>query len=122
MSRSFNASTWLLDRWVDAGSGDRTAVRVEGRSVSYADLLDQTRAVATGLRALGARPEERVFIAMFNSAEFIAAILGAMRIGAIPTLANVLLPANELASVARDARATTAIVAKRVADQGFGDL
>jgi benzoate-CoA ligase family protein len=122
LSESFNASTWLLDRWVDAGRGDRTAVRVEGRSVSYAQLLQQTRAVATGLRTLGVRSEERVFIAMFNSDAFIAAILGCMRIGAVPTLANVLLPAKELAAIANDARATAAIVAPRVAEQGFGDL
>jgi benzoate-CoA ligase family protein len=122
VSAPFNASTWLLDRWVDAGSGDRTAVRVEGRSVSYADLLERTCAVASGLRGLGTRPEERVFIAMFNSAELVAAILGAMRMGAIPTLANVLLPASDLASVARDARATVAIVDPRVAGQGFSEL
>src|SRR5437763_577308 len=67
MSRSFNASTWLVDRWVEAGHGDRTALRVEGRSVSYAELRDQTRAVASGLRALGTRPEERLFIAMRHS-------------------------------------------------------
>ena len=122
MSERFNASTWLLDRWVDAGHGDRTAVRVEGRSVSYTELLDQTRAVATGLRALSVRPEERVFIAMFNSDAFIAAVLGSLRIGAIPTLANVLLPAADLAAIANDARASAAVVAPRVAEQGFADL
>jgi benzoate-CoA ligase family protein len=118
----FNASVWLLDRWVDAGHGDRTAVRVEGRSVSYGELLQQTCAVATGLRALGVRPEERVFIAMFNSDAYIAAILGSLRIGAVPTLANVLLPAHDLAAIADDARATAAIVAPRVAEQGFAAL
>jgi len=122
VSQPFNSSTWLLDRWIGEGYGDRTAVRVEGRSVTYSELLEQTRAVATGLRELDTRPEERIFIAMFNSDQFIAAILGAMRIGAIPTLANVLLPAKELAAVARDARATVAIVAPRVADQGFAAL
>jgi benzoate-CoA ligase family protein len=118
----FNASTWLLDRWVDEGHGDRTAVRVEARSVSYAQMLDQTRAVATGLRELGVRPEERVFIAMFNSDDFIAAVLGSMRIGAIPVLANVLLNAEDLAAIATDARAAVAVVAPRVADQGFAEL
>src|SRR5438445_289208 len=59
---------------------------------------------------------------MFNSAELIAAILGAMRIGAIPTLANVLLPASDLATVARDARASVAIVTERIVEQGFKEL
>ncbi len=102
MSGSFNASTWLLDRWVDAGHGDRTAVRVEGRSVTYTQLLDQTRAVATGLRALDVRSEDRVFIAMFNSYAMIAVVLGSLRIGAIPTLANVLLQGDRYAACHRD--------------------
>jgi benzoate-CoA ligase family protein len=115
MGEAFNASAWLVDRWVDAGHGDRTALRVEGRSVTYAQLLEQVRSAAAGLRAIGTRPEERVFLAMFNTVELVAAILGAMRIGAIPALANVLLPTGDLASVAQDARARVAMISSRVA-------
>src|SRR5438874_1232646 len=83
MTAPFNASTWLVDRQVEAGNGDRTAIRCAGESVTYTDLLSRVEAAAAGLQALGIRPEERVLMVMLDSVEFVATFLGAMRIGAI---------------------------------------
>ena len=81
MHDDFNLSTWLLDRHVDDGRGDRVAIRCGGASLTYADVLDRVERVATGLRAAGVRPEERVAMVMLDTPDFVATFLGAMRIG-----------------------------------------
>ncbi len=105
MHDSFNASTWLLDRHVADGQGEHPAVRSGGATTTYADLLALVERVATGLRARGVRPEERVAMVMLDSVEFIATFLGAMRIGAIPVLTNPLLPGRDLGVIVADSRA-----------------
>ena len=106
----FNASTWLVDRHVDEDRGSKVAVRCGGSSYSYADIKTASEEVATGLRTLGVRPEERVAVVMLDSVEMIAAFLGAMRIGAIPVLANPLLPGRNLGVIVADARARVVLI------------
>jgi len=110
MHEEFNAGTWLLDRHVEAGDGERVAIRQQGKSYSYADVLDATKRVSTGLRALGVRPEERVAMVMLDSVEFIATFLGVLRIGALPVLTNPLLPGRDLARIIADSRARVLVV------------
>ncbi len=105
MARRFNATRWLLDRHIEEGRGDNLAVRCRGESLTYAELLGRVEGAACGLRAMGVRPEERVVLVMLDGVEFLAAFLGAMRIGAIPVPVNPLLPVADLAVIARDARA-----------------
>ena len=37
----FNAASWLVDRHVAEGRGDRVAIRCQGRSTTYAELQQQ---------------------------------------------------------------------------------
>ena len=106
----FNAAEYFLDRHVQAGRGDRLALRVHGRSLTYADLLAAACAAAGGLRRLGVRPEERVLLVLLDGVEFVATFLGAMRLGAVPVPVNPLLPGPDLASIAADARAGVAVL------------
>ena len=110
MSGPFNAAEHLVDRHVAAGDGGRLAIRTMGRSITYAELQRLVSGAAEGLRGLGVRREERVLLILLDSAEFTAAFLGAMRLGAVPVLANPLLPGRDLALTARDSRARVAIV------------
>ncbi len=110
--RAFNLSTWLVDRHVTEGRGDVVAVRTGGRSHTYADVREQVERVATGLRALGVRPEERVAMAMLDSMEFVATFLGAMKIGAIPVLTNPLLPGRDLGVIIADSRARVLVISQ----------
>ncbi len=103
--RAFNLSTWLVDRHVEEGRGDVVAIRCGGESHTYRDVLDHVERVATGLRAIGVRSEERVAMVMLDSVEFIATFLGALRIGAIPLLTNPLLPGRDLGVIIADSRA-----------------
>ena len=80
----FNACTYLVDRHVEAGDGDRVAVTGPDGTLTYGELLARVRRVAAGLRDLGVRPEERVLICMADGPDMLALILGAMRMGAVP--------------------------------------
>ncbi len=108
--QTFNLSTWLVDRHVNEGRGDVVAIRTGDQSVTYTDVLAQVERVATGLRAMGVRPEERVAMAMLDSVEFVATYLGAMRIGAIPVLTNPLLPGRDLGVIVADSRARILVI------------
>jgi acetyl-CoA synthetase len=83
-----NLSTNALDRHVDAGRGDTTALialdeRGGRRSLTYQELLDEVERVAAGLRGLGVGKGDRLTIYMPTSAEAIVAMLATVRIGAI---------------------------------------
>jgi len=95
---------------VQAGYGARTALVHGDSAISYEELLDSVRAASGGLRRLGVRPEERVLLILRDGPELAAAILAAMRIGAVALPVNPLLPPRDLVGIARDARARCAIV------------
>jgi benzoate-CoA ligase family protein len=110
MTDRFNASQWLLDRQVDAGAGDRTAILCGDASITYSALLERVRAAAGGFRRLGVRPEERVLLILRDGPELAVGILAAMRIGAVALPVNPLLPQRDLVAIALDARARCAVV------------
>jgi acetyl-CoA synthetase len=83
-----NLSTNALDRHVNAGRGDTTALialdeRGGRRSLTYRELLDEVERVSAGLRGLGIGEGDRLTIYMPTSVEAIVAMLATVRIGAI---------------------------------------
>jgi benzoate-CoA ligase family protein len=106
----FNACEWLVDRHVQAGAGERVALLSGDERLTYAQLLDAVQAAAAGLRRLGVRPEERVMLVLRDRPELAIGILAAMRIGAVAMPVNPLLPARDLVTISRDARARFAVV------------
>ena len=113
----FNASTYLLDRRVDAGDGDRLALTGVAGEVTYAQLYDRVRRTAAGLRGAGLRPENRLVMLMADSPELVTVFLAAMRIGAVPVPVSTMMHADALAEVLRDSRARFLAVTP-----GFTDL
>ena len=110
MAEHFNCCEWLVDRHVAAGNGARTALLSGDATITYDELLASVVGAAGGLRRLGVRSEERVLIVLRDGPELAVAILAAMRIGAVALPVNPLLPARDLAAIARDSRARWAIV------------
>ncbi len=121
MHEQFNASTWLVDRHIEAGDGDRQAVICQGRTYSYGDIHQLVLQSAAALRGIGVQPEQRVAMAMLDSVEFISVFLGAMRIGAVPVAMNPLLPGRDLAVITADSRARVPVMSVEQADR-LGDL
>ena len=106
----WNASTWLVDRHVEAGRGGHLAVDGPGGRRTYAELARDVAAAGEVLRGLGVRPEERVLLVMTDGPAMVAALLGAMRIGAVAVPVSTMLRARELASLVADSRARVLVV------------
>jgi acetyl-CoA synthetase len=84
---SLNVSYNCLDRQVERGLGDKTAIIFEADDgqvsrVSYRELLARTCRVANALRARGVKKGDRVVIYMSMSVEGIVAMQACARIGA----------------------------------------
>ncbi|RSM48273.1 benzoate-CoA ligase family protein [Amycolatopsis balhimycina DSM 5908] len=83
MSEPFNLATHFLDRHVAEGRGDRTALLVGDRSISYAQLARLTNRIGNVLLDAGVRKGQRVLLALSDGDEFVAAWYGAQKIGAV---------------------------------------
>ncbi len=84
---TLNASYNCLDRNVERGLGDKTAIifEADGGEVtrtSYNELLARTCQMANGLRSLGISKGDRVIIYISMSIDGVAAMLACARIGA----------------------------------------
>jgi acetyl-CoA synthetase len=82
-----NASYNCLDRNVEKGLGDKTAIIFEAdggevTKINYKDLLAKTSQIANGLRSLGIKKGDRVVIYISMSIDGVAAMQACARIGA----------------------------------------
>jgi len=109
---SYNAVTWLLDRNLAAGRGDKLAYTDTVSELTYRALQQQTCRVANLLRRLGVRREERVAMIMLDTVDFPALFLGAMRAGVVPVPLNTLLTTEQYAYVLADCRARVLFVSE----------
>ena len=95
--RELNLATYFVDRHVEEGRGDRTALIRPGGETSYAELAALVNRSGNVLRELGARAEERVLLVLADSVEFVALWYGAQKIGAVTAEAYTFLPAKDYA-------------------------
>ena len=101
----FNA----VDRHVDAGRGDQAAIHYDSPvtgtklTITYAELLEQVKAVAGGLRGLGVEKGDRVVIYMPMVPEAAVAMLACARIGAVHSVVFGGFAPQELAARIDDA-------------------
>ena len=116
MTELFNATTYLLDRHIDNGDGQRLALTGVGGDLTYAQLHDRVLRTAAGLRGIGLQPEQRVLMFMADSPDFAVVFLAAMRIGAVPVPVSTMLRAADLAALLRDSRARFLAVTREFAE------
>src|SRR3954447_13972055 len=109
---TYNAVTWLLDRNIDEGRGDKLAFTDTVHDLSYGELQRQSRRAANMLRRLGVRREERVAMIMLDTVDFPAVFLGAIRAGIVPVPLNTLLTSDQYAYVLADSRARVLFVSE----------
>jgi benzoate-CoA ligase family protein len=115
MSELFNAAQYFLDRHVDDGRGDRTAVVSGDRRLSYRELRDQAAAFDAGLRALDVRQGERVVFVCSDRPELLVGLLGCWRRGAVAVPLSTMLTGPELAKVVPDSGARMLVVSPEFA-------
>jgi benzoate-CoA ligase family protein len=107
---TFNLTTFFVDRHLEEGRGDRTALISEDRHVTYAEVATLVNRVGHVLRDLGVRQEERVLLALSDGVEFVASWYGAQKIGAVTAEVYTFLPAKDLAYYMDYTRAGVVVV------------
>ncbi|MBY4127848.1 propionyl-CoA synthetase [Rhodococcus fascians] len=125
---AFDGSQWFprarlntcvnaLDRHVNAGNGDRTALIYDSamlgltRSYTYAELLDQVARFAGVLRAQGVGPGDRVVVYLPMIPEAVIAMLACARLGAVHSVVFGGFAAKELAARIDDAEPVLLVTA-----------
>jgi benzoate-CoA ligase len=100
----------LFDAIFKQSSPDRTAILYERRRISYAELRDQTLAIARMLSRMGVEHGDRVALLLNDSPEFIASFIAICTHGAIAVPVNMTLRTDEQQAILDDCTASVAIV------------
>ncbi len=111
---NYNAVSYLLDRNVKEGRGDKVVFKDPLNEITYAQLETKSRRVANFLRRLGVRREERVALMMLDTVDFPAAFLGSMRAGIVPIPLNTLLTTEQYAYILADCRARVLFISAQL--------
>jgi long-chain acyl-CoA synthetase len=104
-----------LDRTADRHP-DRIALRffldarLPAPTLTYRQLQDATKRFATALFQLGVRKGDRVALMLPNCPQFVVALYGAMRIGAVPVSTNPMYVAREMKEQFEDAGCETVVL------------
>lgn len=96
-----------------AADGHRVALRLDDRDVTYAEVDRSASGFASLLADRGVGHQDRVLMVMPDGLEYVAALLGVMRIGAVAVPINPDLTPIAMSGIARVARATAVVVHQR---------
>jgi long-chain acyl-CoA synthetase len=91
---------------------DRAAFIFMGRTMSFAELRDQSLRLAAALASLGVRQGDRVALFMPNCPQFAVSYYAVLKIGAVVTMCSPLNSATELLYQLNDSGAETLITLK----------
>ncbi len=99
----------LVDR--AAATSDAGAVVFPGERLTFPELSAVTDRFARSLRGLGVGPHDKVGILMPNQLDFVAAVIGASKLGAVPVPINGRFKEHELSHVIAHADITVLLSA-----------
>ena len=108
----FNAAAYFIDRHIQEGRGEKTAIESEDLRLTYRQLWENVNRFGNGLRELGVRIEERVFLLLLDGPEFAIGFFGAIKIGAVPVPVNTLLKPVDYQYILNNTRARIAVVSE----------
>jgi benzoate-CoA ligase family protein len=110
-----NLADWLLDARVREGKGDRTALLTDGGNVTYGEIQALANRYGRLLLSAGVEPEQRVIIALPDGPEFVAALFGTLKVGAVVVMVNPQLAVDGIEYCYGYTRATVALVHRHTA-------
>jgi benzoate-CoA ligase family protein len=111
-----NIADFFLDARVREGRGDRTALVTDAGRPTYREVQALANRYANLLRSAGVAPEQRVIIALPDGADFVAALFGTLKIGAVVVMVNPELKPEAIEYFFEYSRATVVLVAAERAD------
>ena len=113
-----NCVSELLDRWLEAGQGERPCLIAPAQSLTYAQLADKVNRIANALtRRLGLVSGNRVLLRGPNSPMMVAAWLAVIKAGGVAVATMPLLRAKEIAYPLNKAKIALALCDVHLADE-----
>lgn len=106
----FNIADFLLDARIREGRGSRVALVTDQRTWTYRDVQEMANRFGHLLREAGVMPEQRVIIALPDGPEFVAALFGILKIGAVVVMVNPELKPEAIAYFYQYTRSRVALV------------
>ncbi len=113
----FNAAVHFIDRHLEEGREQKTAIRSSDGDVTYRELSENVNRCANLLHSLGIHQGERVVMVVKDCAEFFYIFWGAIKGGAIPVAINTLWRANHYLYVLEDSECTAVFYSPEYADE-----
>lgn len=110
-----NIADWLLDARVREGRGERRAVLTDQGALTYRDVQVLANRFGRLLQSAGVEPEQRVIIALPDGPEFVAALFGTLKVGAVVVMVNPQLNVEAIEYFYSYTRATVALVHRHTA-------
>jgi acyl-coenzyme A synthetase/AMP-(fatty) acid ligase len=123
----FNAAVACTDAHLGTAAETRPAVICDDHlrgtgQLTFAELANRSSRFAQLLRALDVGVGERVLVRLPNCLEYPVVFLGAMKRGAVPVPTSILLTADEVLFLARDAGAVAIALARESWNALHGEL
>jgi benzoate-CoA ligase family protein len=115
-STHLNIADYFLDDRVREGRGDRTALLTDAGRWSYREVQALANRYANVLSSAGVVPEQRVIIALPDGPDYVAALFGILKIGAVVVMVNPELKPDAIEYFFEYSRATVALVAPERVD------
>src|SRR6266700_5623785 len=106
----FNMAEYFLYHNLEEGREHKTCLYWEDQSWTYGETARMSNRAGDALREVGVELEDRVLIVLPDCPEFVWTWFGAARIGAVITMVNPLLPADDYRYYLDYTRARAAIV------------
>ncbi len=114
---TFNIADHFLDARLREGKGDRPALLMDERTLTYREVQALANRFGHVLRDAGVEPEQRVVIALPDGPEFVGALFGALKIGAVVVMVNPEHKPDAIEHLFGYSRATVAVVHRESADR-----
>ncbi|MCZ6631056.1 MAG: benzoate-CoA ligase family protein [Actinobacteria bacterium] len=107
---TLNADSFFLKDRLAEGSGDRVALRMDDGVVTYAEIDARASGFARLLLDHGVSAGDRVLIVLPDDVDFVAALFGVFRIGAVVVMLNPGLTTEAMSAIVDGSRAAAAVV------------
>ena len=106
----FNMADYFLYHNLEEGRENKVSLYYQDQTYTYGEIARMSNRVGNALRELGVEIEERVLIVLPDCPEFVWTWFGSARIGAVITMVNPLLPAEDYRYYLEYTRARVAVI------------
>jgi benzoate-CoA ligase family protein len=106
----FNMADYFLYHNVEEGRENKTCLYYRDESYTYGEAVRMSNRAGNALRELGVEIEDRVLIVLPDCPEFVWTWFGTSRVGAVITMVNPLLPAEDYRYYLDYTRARCAVI------------